>query len=241
MAVSTGATAPARRRHRLAKLLGQIETRVQRKEKPRLLEFLPKSGRRGEQCFGLARYGRNEHDAQAGAQREQREYHHGHGELARQPSPGQRFNRVVHGHGHHARSEREGDGDLGPEEEEHQACDGQHAEADGEDGLERDLRGGASRFRGSHCAVVPRRGPSHAWSDPAFPPPKQALGTPRHKSKHGRHAAETRPYHIHGAPRVGGTVRLPCFAVAIAMLAGCASSGNGASGHGGLVLVTFLR
>src|SRR5207248_11713670 len=36
-----------------------------------------------------------------------------------------------------------------------QGRDGQDAEADGEDGLERDLRGGASRYGGSHCAVLP--------------------------------------------------------------------------------------
>jgi len=41
----------------------------------------------------------------------------------------QRLDGVVHGHGHHARSERQGHCDLGPQQEEHQTCDGQRAEA----------------------------------------------------------------------------------------------------------------
>src|SRR5207245_5996931 len=144
-----------RRRHCLAELLGEIEARVQGEEEARLLELLPERGRRGEQRFGLARHGRNEHDAQAGGQREQRDYDGGYGDLARQATPGQRFDRVVHGHGQHARSQREGDRELRSQEEEDEGRDGQHAEADGEDGLESDLPGGPSRSGGDHSAVLP--------------------------------------------------------------------------------------
>src|SRR5207253_617997 len=67
----------------------------------------------------------------------------------------------VHRDGDHGGSQREHHRDLGPQHEDDQGRDGESAEADGEDRLERDLRGAVDRCGNGHDAVVPEFATTH--------------------------------------------------------------------------------